>query len=231
MNEFLSKALTPVILTYVISGMRALGLSQTVKQIVEPLRNVRLTISTVVASYIILPLLAASIARLFGLDPALSYGLVLISMCAGAEIGPVLTAASNANVRLSGAILVMSFTGVLLAFERQVLQFADRELRTVAAPAGAAPRPLGDLLGAAAAGTGVRPTSRLRGGGSVRSRQPASERPVRSFTPGTPRSATACPGACTSRSTRDGRGPRVCWARRRPPPPPVRAVRCRPDPA
>src|SRR5512139_1001964 len=108
MNEFLSHALSPVILIYVISGMLALGLSQTVRQIFAPLRNMRITISAVVASYIILPLIAASIARLFGLDPSLRYGLVLIAMCAGAEIGPVLTATSNANVRLSGGILVMS---------------------------------------------------------------------------------------------------------------------------
>ena len=108
MNALLSHALSPVILIYVVSGMLALGLSQTVRQILEPLRNIRITISAVVASYIILPLLAALVSRLFGLDPALRYGLVLIAMCAGAEIGPVLTATSNANVRLSGGILVMS---------------------------------------------------------------------------------------------------------------------------
>ena len=108
MNEFLSHALTPVILTYVVSGMLALGLSQTVRQILEPLRNVRITISAVVASYIILPLIATTIARLFGLDPSLRYGLVLLAMAAGAEVGPIFTAKSNANVSLAGGILVMS---------------------------------------------------------------------------------------------------------------------------
>jgi BASS family bile acid:Na+ symporter len=108
MNEFLSHALTPVILIYVISAMLALGLSQTVRQIFEPLRNMRITISAVVASYIILPLLATSIARLFGLDPSLRYGLVLLAMAAGAEVGPIFTAKSNANVSLSGGILAMS---------------------------------------------------------------------------------------------------------------------------
>jgi len=108
MNEFLSHALTPVILIYVISGMLALGLSQTVKQIIEPIKNVRITISAIVASYIILPLLAASIARIFGLDPSLRYGMVLLAMAAGAEVGPIFTAKSNANVSLSGGILAMS---------------------------------------------------------------------------------------------------------------------------
>ncbi|OPY86607.1 MAG: Sodium Bile acid symporter family protein [Syntrophaceae bacterium PtaU1.Bin231] len=108
MNEFLSHALTPVILIYVVSGMLALGLSQTVRQIIEPLKNVRITISAIVASYILLPLLATSIARLFGFDPPLRYGLVLLSMAAGAEVGPIFTAKSNANVSLAGGILAMS---------------------------------------------------------------------------------------------------------------------------
>src|SRR5512135_1959789 len=108
MNEFLSHALTPVILIYVVSGMLALGLSQTVKQIIEPLKNVRITISAIVASYIIIPLLAAIIARLFGFDPVLRYGLVLLAMAAGAEAGPIFTAKSNANVSLAGGILAIS---------------------------------------------------------------------------------------------------------------------------
>src|SRR5512136_1657672 len=108
MNEFLAHALHPVILIYVISGMLALGLSQTVKKIIEPLKNVRITISALVASYILVPLLAALIARLFGLDPILRYGLVLLAMAAGAEAGPIFTARSNANVSLAGGILAMS---------------------------------------------------------------------------------------------------------------------------
>jgi uncharacterized iron-regulated membrane protein len=37
------------------------------------------------------------------------------------------------------AILILSATGVLLAFERRVLQLVDRDLRTVDAPADAPP--------------------------------------------------------------------------------------------
>src|SRR5512143_3087414 len=108
MNEFLSRALSPVILIYVVSAMLALGLGQAVSQILGPLRNIRITLSAAVASYIILPLLAALTARLFGLEPGLRYGLVLIAMSAGAEVGPLLTSTSGANVRLSAGILVLS---------------------------------------------------------------------------------------------------------------------------
>lgn len=106
--EFLKHALHPVILIYVVSAMLALGLGQTFKQIFEPLKNVRVTISAIVASYIILPLMATLIARLFGIEAAARYGLVLMAMAAGAEIGPLLSANSNANARLSGGLLVLS---------------------------------------------------------------------------------------------------------------------------
>lgn len=108
MNELLASALNPLILIYVVSAMLALGLGQTVSQILEPLRSLRLTLSTLAASYLILPLLAASTARLFGLDAGLRLGLVLIAMSAGAEVGPLLTSTSKANVRLSAGILVLS---------------------------------------------------------------------------------------------------------------------------
>ncbi len=108
MHALLERALHPVILTYVVAGMLALGLGQTVGQIVAPLRNVRTTLSAVVASYLLLPLLAAVTARLFDLETGLRYGLVLMAMAAGAEIGPVLTGISGANVRLSGGLLVLS---------------------------------------------------------------------------------------------------------------------------
>src|SRR5512143_2870290 len=114
MDEFLARALHPVILIYVVSAMLALGLGQAVSQILGPLRNIRITLSAAVAIYIILPLLAALTARLFGLEPGLRYGLVLIAMSSGAEVGPLLTTTSNANVRLSAGILVLSLVITIL---------------------------------------------------------------------------------------------------------------------
>jgi BASS family bile acid:Na+ symporter len=108
MNDFFSHALTPVLMTYVLSGMLALGLSQTVRQILEPLRNVRITISAIVANFIILPVVAAVTARVLGLDEGIRYGLVLFAMAVGAEAGPIFTAKAKGNVALSGGILVMS---------------------------------------------------------------------------------------------------------------------------
>lgn len=48
-------------------------------------------------------------------------------------------------------ILLMSATGVLLAFERQVVAFAERDLRATAADASKAPLPLSQVIAAASA--------------------------------------------------------------------------------
>jgi uncharacterized iron-regulated membrane protein len=59
------------------------------------------------------------------------------------------------------AVLIMSITGVLLAFERQVLQFADRDLRVVSASAGAPPRRLSEMLSTVSASAGSTPSGVL----------------------------------------------------------------------
>ncbi len=43
-------------------------------------------------------------------------------------------------------IFIMAATGVLLAFERQAIDFADRDIRSVVVPNDAQPRPMSDLL-------------------------------------------------------------------------------------
>ena len=57
------------------------------------------------------------------------------------------------------AILIMSLTGVLLAFEKQIVQFCDRDLRTVTTPSGARPRPISEMLSTVAASAHAAPSS------------------------------------------------------------------------
>jgi uncharacterized iron-regulated membrane protein len=57
----------------------------------------------------------------------------------------------TAGVVAGAVILVMSVTGVLLAFEKQVVGFANRDLRASAVDAARAPLPLSRVVGAAMA--------------------------------------------------------------------------------
>jgi len=86
--------------------MLSVGLSLTVRQILGPLRNARLFISSLVACYILVPLIAIVVARLFALDEPLRFGLVLFSMAAGAEAGPKLAGFAKANVAFAVGLLV-----------------------------------------------------------------------------------------------------------------------------
>jgi len=108
MNEILTKALNPVILIFLVSTMLACGLSLTLGQIFGPFRNVRLAISAAVASYLLVPLTAVVVSRLIGIEEPLRYGLVLLSMAAGAEAGPKLTTNAKGNVGFSVGLLVVS---------------------------------------------------------------------------------------------------------------------------
>lgn len=63
------------------------------------------------------------------------------------------------GVTAGAAIFAMSITGVLLALERQIFEFADRDLRTVSYPATLRLRSLGEMLDTALAGTGSVPSA------------------------------------------------------------------------
>jgi BASS family bile acid:Na+ symporter len=108
MNEFLTKVFNPVVLVYLVGTMLASGLSLTPAQIFGPFRNVRLTLSAVVGNYLLIPLIAALLARSFGLDEPIRYGLVLLAMTAGAESIPLLTMNAKGNVGLAVGLLVTS---------------------------------------------------------------------------------------------------------------------------
>lgn len=62
------------------------------------------------------------------------------------------------GVAAGAAILVMSATGVLLAFERQALQLVEADQRTVGVPPSAPKRPLAELFDTATASAGARPS-------------------------------------------------------------------------
>lgn len=108
MNEILTHALNPVILIFLVSTMLACGLSLTISQIFGPFRNVRLAISALTASYILVPLIAVVVSRLIGIEEPLRHGLVLLAMAAGAEAGPKLTTNANGNIGFSVGLLVVS---------------------------------------------------------------------------------------------------------------------------
>lgn len=81
--ESLTRAFT---LAFVITSMFGLGLGLTLRAIIEPLKNVRLLLASLLANFVIVPAAAVAIARLLSLEGELEIGLILFSAVAGAPL-------------------------------------------------------------------------------------------------------------------------------------------------
>jgi BASS family bile acid:Na+ symporter len=105
--ELLAKAVLVALLVFVVSSMLAVGLSLTVGQILEPLRNARLVILALVANFVLMPLAALLIARAFRLDQPLGVALLLLGGAAGAPFLPKLAAVAKGNLAFAVGLMVL----------------------------------------------------------------------------------------------------------------------------
>lgn len=102
--EYLSNI---AVLLFPVASMLAVGLSFTFTQIIKPLRYPDRVFRALVANFVLVPLLAIGISRLFTLDSSLASGMTLVGMAAGAPFLLKLTQVANADVRLSASLLVI----------------------------------------------------------------------------------------------------------------------------
>jgi bile acid:Na+ symporter, BASS family len=84
LSELLIKAANASVVVFVVSSTLAVGLALTVRQILAPLRNGRLVALSLLANFVIGPVVAVGFSRLFGLDEPLRVGLLLVGVAAGA---------------------------------------------------------------------------------------------------------------------------------------------------
>ena len=106
-GEALNAILQISLLVFVVSSMLAMGLSLSVSQIVEPLRNARLVVVAIVLNFIAVPLIAVSIGALLSLDDGLYIGLILMATAAGAPFLPKLGEAAKGNIPFSVGLMVL----------------------------------------------------------------------------------------------------------------------------
>ena len=106
-GEALNAILQISLLVFVVSSMLAMGLSLSVSQIVEPLRNARLVVVALVLNFIAVPLIAVGIDALLSLDDGLYIGLILMATAAGAPFLPKLGEAAKGNIPFSVGLIVL----------------------------------------------------------------------------------------------------------------------------
>ena len=105
--ELLSKAVPVAMLAFVVSSMLAVGLSLTLRQIADPLRNVRLVAMGLVANFVLMPFVAVALGRFLRLDPPLAVGLVILGSAAGAPFLPLLAKLSKGNMAFAVGQMVL----------------------------------------------------------------------------------------------------------------------------
>lgn len=107
MSDVLAVIMQLSVLVFVITSMLAMGLSLTVKQIIDPLRSVRLVVLALLANFILVPLLAYLILSVIQLEEGLATGLILIATAAGAPFLPKLAQVAKGNMAFSVGLMVL----------------------------------------------------------------------------------------------------------------------------
>ena len=94
-------------LVFVIGSMASMGLSLKMKQIIAPLKNVKLVILALVANFILVPIVAYLITLILPLDQSLEIGLILLSTAAGAPFLPKLAEVAKGSTAFSVGLMVL----------------------------------------------------------------------------------------------------------------------------
>ncbi|WP_418275652.1 bile acid:sodium symporter family protein [Isoptericola jiangsuensis] len=107
MTDVLTTIAQVAILVFVLTSMIGLGLSLTVRQILDPLKDARKVVLGLVLSFVVAPALAWGIAAVFGLSDSATLGLLLLGVAAGAPFLPKLTQMAHGEVPYSVALMIL----------------------------------------------------------------------------------------------------------------------------
>jgi len=105
--EILSKSIPVVMLIFVLSSMLAMGLGLTVGQIMAPLQSLRLVALSLLANFVLMPLVAILVAKLLKLNEPLGLGLLVLGSAAGAPFLPKLAQLAKGNLAFSVGLMVL----------------------------------------------------------------------------------------------------------------------------
>src|SRR5438046_1183234 len=105
--ELMQKLVPVAMLAFVLSSMLAMGLGLTVGGIIAPLRDVRRVVLSLLANFVLVPLIALAITALLRLDQPLGVGLLLLGSAAGAPFLPKLAQLAKGNLAFAVGLMVL----------------------------------------------------------------------------------------------------------------------------
>lgn len=96
-----------LVFAFVVINMLALGMDLTIRKIVEPLRDVRLTVKALVASFVLVPLTAHLLVNSLHLEHGFALGLILLACSAGDPFVTKLSQSAGGDRAYSLAVMAM----------------------------------------------------------------------------------------------------------------------------
>ena len=94
-------------LVFVLGTIISMGLSLTMAQITGPLRNARFVSMALLANFVVPPILAFILIRVFSLDEPLAVGLLLVSLAAGAPGLPKTAVFAKVDTAAATGLMVL----------------------------------------------------------------------------------------------------------------------------
>jgi len=132
MSEFLAELLRLSVLVFAVSSMLSLGFGYTLGEILRPLRKASAVARTLIANFVLVPLLALAVLWLLPLEQPIAIGLFLVATAAGAPFLIKLSGVADADEALSASLLVLLLP-VTIAYMPLVVPLALPEAHVSAA--------------------------------------------------------------------------------------------------
>jgi len=107
LTELLISGANASVVVFVVSSTLSVGLGLTVQQILDPLRNVRLVVLSLLANFVLTPIAAVGLSRLLGLEEPLAIGLLLVGVAGGAPFLIKLADLAKANMAFAVGLMVV----------------------------------------------------------------------------------------------------------------------------
>jgi BASS family bile acid:Na+ symporter len=107
MQDVILMLINLFVLVFVLTSMFGTGLSLTVPQILDPLKNRKLVLLALIANFVVVPALAYLLASILGLSEGLRAGLIILAACAGAPFLPKLASVARGNLAFSVGLMVL----------------------------------------------------------------------------------------------------------------------------
>ena len=107
MDPFLIAVGTLGVLVFIVTSMLGMGFSLTVPQIIAPLKNTRLLVLSLVANFVVVPILVLLIVRFLPLSEGLQIGLILVGLAAGAPFLPKLVQVAKGDMAFTAGLMVL----------------------------------------------------------------------------------------------------------------------------